>query len=52
MPWRPWSPGNDTYLRLGDDVSTRLLDMVGMAWLANHPLAACPRAAAPSTPRD
>ncbi len=52
MPWRPWSNANDTYLRLGDDISTRAFDTVGMEWLTAHPPAAAPRSAVPSIPRD
>lgn len=52
MPWRAWSPANDTYLRLGDDVSTRAFDTAGMQWLATHPPVAAPRPTGPTTPRD
>lgn len=52
MPWWAWSAANDTYLRLGDDVSIRAFDTAGMQWLATHPPAAAPRPAGPTTPRD
>jgi para-nitrobenzyl esterase len=52
MPWRPWTSANDTYLRLGDDISIRPFDTAGMAWLAAHPPAAAARTAGPSNPRD
>lgn len=52
MPWQPWTSSNDTYLRLGDDISIRPFDTTGMAWLAAHPPAAVARPAGPSSPRD
>ncbi len=52
MPWQPWSPANDTYLRLGDAVTTLRFDTADMTWLAaNRPAAAPPRTG-PSLPRD
>jgi para-nitrobenzyl esterase len=52
MPWRPWSSANDSYLLLGDTVSTVRFNAGNLAWLAGHRPAAAPRPTGPTTPRD
>ena len=52
MPWKAWSPANDSYIRFGDDVKAIPFDVEGMAWLADHQPAPTPRPAGPTTPRD
>ncbi|MEO6153697.1 MAG: carboxylesterase family protein [Croceibacterium sp.] len=52
MPWRAWTPVNDSYLRLGDDVQTAPYTLPGLSWLAAHPPAASAPVPRPSTPRD
>ena len=52
MPWRPWSPANDSYLLLGDRVSTVRFNAGNLGWLAAHRPVAAPRPTGPTTPRD
>lgn len=51
MPWKAWSPKNDTLLWLGDSVSVQKLNVAGQTWLAAHKpaTASAPR---PTGPRD
>ncbi len=51
MPWKAWSPKNDTLLWLGDTVEVKKLNVTGQAWLAAHKPAAV-NAPRPNTPRD
>ncbi len=51
MPWKPWSPKNETALVLGDQVSVQKLNLTGQAWLATHKPATA-NAPRPTGPRD
>jgi para-nitrobenzyl esterase len=52
MPWKPWSPRNDTVLTLGDTVKVTKFDIAGQAWLAAHKPAGSSQPPRLSRPRD
>jgi para-nitrobenzyl esterase len=52
LKWPAWSPRNEQYLSLGDEITATRLQAARMDWLAAHPAAAVEGTPARTTPRD